>query len=133
MKKTEKGSCVVVWERGDYLSEAEKQLCDQAICKDVLFNEKILSDLVAGSYKLFRGLQRKRVISEKDIKYFLHNYKNATNLGKLYFYPKFTKGFSTYLEDPLYLTVAVTLKRHPNSQIIIWNQLCIVVSHTSRI
>ena len=31
IKKADNGSCVVVWDRDDYLSEAEKQLCDKAI------------------------------------------------------------------------------------------------------
>ena len=43
VKKPDKGSCVIVWDRNDYLSEAEKQLCDKAIYKNVSLNEKILS------------------------------------------------------------------------------------------
>ena len=84
-KKADKGSCIVVWDRDDYLSEAEKQLYDKAIYKDVSFNEKILSDLVGSNNKIFRSLERKGDISKKEIKYFLYDYKNATNLGKLYF------------------------------------------------
>ena len=91
IKKADKGSCVVVWDRDDYLSEAEKQLCDEAIYKDVSFNEKILSDLVASSNKIFKSLQKKEAISEKGMKYFLYDCKNATNLGKLYFLPKIHK------------------------------------------
>ena len=53
-KKADKGSCAVVWDRDDYLSEAEKQLSDKAIYKNILFNEKILSDLVASSNKIFK-------------------------------------------------------------------------------
>ena len=59
IKKVDKGYCVVVWDRDDYLSEAEKQLFDQAIYNYVLFNEKILRDLVASSSKIFKNLQRK--------------------------------------------------------------------------
>ena len=56
IKKAGKGFCVAVWERDGYLSEAEKQLCDKAIYKDVSFIEKILSDLVASSNTIFKSL-----------------------------------------------------------------------------
>ena len=42
----------MVWDRDDYLSEAEKQLCDRAIFKYVSFNERILKDIVASSNKV---------------------------------------------------------------------------------
>ena len=71
---TDIGSCAVVSDWDDYLSEAEKQLCAKAIYKDVSFNEIILSDIVAGRYKIFKSLQRKGAISEKGI--FLRDYKN---------------------------------------------------------
>ena len=39
IKKADKGSCVVVW---DYLMEAEKQLSDKDVYKEVKFNEKLI-------------------------------------------------------------------------------------------
>ena len=65
IKKAGKGLCVVVWDRLDYLSEAEKQLGDKSIYKDVSFNDKILRDLVETSNQLFLNLKRKKSISEK--------------------------------------------------------------------
>ena len=59
IKQVDKRSCVVVWDRDHYLSEAEKQLCDKAIYKDVSFIEKILSDLVASSNKIFKSLKER--------------------------------------------------------------------------
>ena len=100
-KKADKGSCIVVWDRDDYLSEAEKQLYDKAIYKDVSFNEKILSDLVASSNKIFKILERKGAISEKKMKYFLYEYKNATNLGKLCFLPKIDSKLFNVPERPV--------------------------------
>ena len=50
-------------------------------------------------------------MSEMEMKHFLCDYKNANNLGKLYFYPKFTKVFSKYLITPLYLTLTHPLKK----------------------
>ena len=40
IKKADKGSCEVIWDGLDYLSEAEKQLGDKNIYKDVSFNKK---------------------------------------------------------------------------------------------
>ena len=51
--KAAKGSCIVIWDRLDYLSEAEKQLGDKSIYKNVTFNDKILRDLVEIVIKCF--------------------------------------------------------------------------------
>ena len=36
IKKADKGSCVVVWDREDYIAEAEKQLRDRNVNKDTV-------------------------------------------------------------------------------------------------
>ena len=89
-----KGSCAVIWDGLDYLSESEKQLGDKNIYKDVCFNDKILRDLVEASNKMFLNLRRKGSVSEKKKKYFVYDYKNASNLGKLYFLLKIRKRLS---------------------------------------
>ena len=38
IKKAGKGSCVVIWDRSDYIMEAEKQLNDKTVYKDVNFD-----------------------------------------------------------------------------------------------
>ena len=91
IKKADKGSSVVVWDRNDYVMEAEKQLSDANVYKDVSFNEKMLQDLVGTSNKLFQNLKSKGKISDKELKYFTYEYKKATNLGKLYLLPKIHK------------------------------------------
>ena len=45
IKKADKGSCMVVWDRNDYLMEAEKQSSDKNVYKEVKFNEKLMQDL----------------------------------------------------------------------------------------
>ena len=94
IKKADKGSCVVIWDRLDYLSEAEKQLRDKNIYKDACFNDKTVRDLLESSNYMFLNLKRKRSILEKKMKYFVYDYKNASNLGKLYFLPKIHKRLS---------------------------------------
>ena len=46
IKKADKGSCVVVWDRNDYMGEAEKQLSDENIYKDINFKDNILQIIV---------------------------------------------------------------------------------------
>ena len=57
IKKADKGSCVVVWDRNDYIVEAEKQLGDKNIYQDVNVSDRILRDLVDKSNKIFRSLK----------------------------------------------------------------------------
>ena len=57
--KTDKGLCVSVWDRLDYLSEAEKQLGNKKFFKNVYFNDKILRDLVETSNNMLLNLKRK--------------------------------------------------------------------------
>ena len=46
IERADKGSCVVVWDRMDYLLEDEKLLSDSNVYKSVDFKEKLLADLV---------------------------------------------------------------------------------------
>ena len=41
IKKADKASCVVVWCRDDFIKEANKQLEDKIVYKDVNFKETI--------------------------------------------------------------------------------------------
>ena len=52
IKKADKCSCVIIWDRSDYLIEVEKQLNDKAIYKDVIFNTNIVSNLTEKSKKI---------------------------------------------------------------------------------
>ena len=40
IKKADKGSSIVIWDRVDYLKEANKQLSDKNVYKEVEFKEK---------------------------------------------------------------------------------------------
>ena len=50
---------------------------------------------------MFLNLKRKGSISEKEMKYFVYDYKNASNLGKLYFLPKIHKRLSNVSGRPV--------------------------------
>ena len=77
-----------------YIFEAEKQLGDKNICKDVNFSDKSLRDLVDESNKMFRSLKSQGKITEKELKYFTYEYQKTTNLGKMYLLPKIHKSLS---------------------------------------
>ena len=91
IKKADKGSSVVVWDCYDYIEEAEKQLKNQNIYKDIEFTEKILQDLAETRNKMFRSLKTKEKIDEKQLKYFKYEHKKTCNLGKLSLLPKIHK------------------------------------------
>ena len=82
---------MVVWNRADYISEAEKHLNDKRVYKEVKFNENVFTDLVEKSNKIFNRLYSHRLISESELKYFTYNFRKTTNLGKLYNLPKIHK------------------------------------------
>ena len=62
IKKANKGYCIVVWDRNDYLREALK---DQNLYRKVAFKDKTVSQLVDCSNRFFRNLKMKGHITEK--------------------------------------------------------------------
>ena len=93
IKKADKGSCVVVRDRNDYLLEAERQLPDTKVYRDVNNTENSLSKLSETSNRMFSSLKRTGFLTEKQMKYFTYEFKKATNFGKLYLLPKIHKRF----------------------------------------
>ena len=91
IKKADKGSCVVVWHRQDYIKEAEKQPRDSTVYKKINYNKKILSQLVDSSNKYFKELNSSGYISYEEMKYFTYQYKKICKLGNLYLLPKIYK------------------------------------------
>ena len=74
IKPVDKGSSIVVWDRLDYLAEAEKQLSDSNIYKEVQLSEKDQIKLVEKSNSMFKELKKKTVITEKEKNYFKFNF-----------------------------------------------------------
>ena len=93
IKQADKGSCVVVWCRDDYIKEANKQLEAKTVNKDINFKETILSDLVDKSNRIFKSLYTHKFITEKELKYFSYDFgfQKTANLGKLNLLPKIHK------------------------------------------
>ena len=57
IKTADKGSCEAIWDRNDYVKEAEIQLRNQNIHESVEFNDKILTKLVEKSNHFFKSLK----------------------------------------------------------------------------
>ena len=73
IKRADKGSCVVNWDRNDYVKEAEIQLSNQNVYKSVEFKDKILTELVDKSNYFFK--RASGIISEKELQYFANTKK----------------------------------------------------------
>ena len=62
IKRTDRGLCVVVWDRMDYLLEVEKQFRDSNIYgvdfnQSINFKIKLLTDLVESSNNMYLNLK----------------------------------------------------------------------------
>ena len=63
IKPADKDSCVVVWDREDYLAEGYKQLSDNSTYVEVKnYKEKLLVDLTEKSNEIFKKLCNKKVL-----------------------------------------------------------------------
>ena len=75
-----------------YLAEGYKQPSDNSNYVEVNnYKGKLLVDLTEKSNKIFKTLCNKKVITEKEMKYFTYSFKNASCLGKMYLLPKIHK------------------------------------------
>ena len=120
-----KGYCVVLWDRDDYLREAEWQLKDKKIYRSITFNDKLIEDVTERSHKMFKDLRRGGHLSEKQLNYYSLKYKRTCNLGKLNVLPKIHKRL--YQKDRSFLIVAPPQRKYQNFLIIISNLSCRVV------
>ena len=69
--------------------EAEKQLSDAIVYGDASSNKEILTKLSEASNKMFDSLKRKCLITEKQLKYFVCQYKKQRILENFDYFPKF--------------------------------------------
>ena len=74
-KKGDKGSCVVVWDHEDYISQSSKQLNGEKVYKSMKFKDKFQQDLAEKSNSIFKGLRQKGKITEKQLKNFKIEHK----------------------------------------------------------
>ena len=115
IKPADKGSCVVVWDRQDYLAERYMQLNDKSTYVEINnFKGKFLCDLTDKSNNFFKRLCKQKTITEKELKYFSYSFKNASCLGKMYLLPKIHKRLFDVPGRPVLLTVVLPLRKFRN-------------------
>ena len=78
--------------------EAEKQLQDRNVYKDVEFTKKILQDLTENSNKLFHNLKTKEKIDGNQLSILHMNTKIPVIYGSSICYLRFIKGCMTCQE-----------------------------------
>ena len=66
IKPADKGFCVVVWDRTDYLIEAKKDLSNSNTYKEVKFDDNELVKLAEVSNTLLKRLLLKKYISQRQ-------------------------------------------------------------------
>ena len=81
----------MVWDREDYIAEADRQLKDNETYESSSFKDVDLVKLVEKSNSIFQSLRKRKLITEEELKYFTYKYKKATNFGKMYLLPKIHK------------------------------------------
>ena len=101
------------------MKEAERQLSDSRIYKEVKVTEKDLEDLVDKSNKIFPNLERRNIIQEKEKNCFKFNFKKATNVGKFYLLPEIHKSLSKVPGLPVILNCGMPTGKFRNFQITI--------------
>ena len=81
----DKGSVVAVWDRDDYIQEAEKQLGDQEIYEEVSNDSQLLIDTILRAVEKIR---KRLDLSADNIKYFI---LKDPEFSRFYLLPKIHK------------------------------------------
>ena len=68
IKPADKGSCVVLWDREDYLAETDRQLQDNETYESSSFKDADLVKLIEKSNSIFRFLINMELITGEKLK-----------------------------------------------------------------
>ena len=91
IKPADKGSFAVVWDREDYIADADRQFKDNETYEGSSLKAEDLVKLVEKSKSIFQSLRKKELITEEELQYLTYKYKKTTNFGKMYLLPKIQK------------------------------------------
>ena len=111
IKPADKGYCVVVWDREDYIAEADRQLKDNETYESCSFKDVDLVKLVKKSNSIFQSLRKRKFITEEELKYFTYKYKKATNFRKMYLLPKIHKRLVNVPGRPIILNCGMPTEK----------------------
>ena len=98
-------SCLGSWR---LYSKGCKTTGDRNLYPDIDFKEKILQELAKTSNNLFRNLDKKGCITQKELKYFSIEFKKATNFT---WYRRFLNACLMFRDGRLYRTVIAPRRR----------------------
>ncbi len=109
IKKADKGSAVVIMNRGDYIKEDEKQL------SDTQFYKKVNSDYTLRHNDMV-PVKDEQMFKGKEIKSSVRDFlmQNRPRTSQFYLLPKLHKSLKIPHEDPLYRRVIVLLRKFPS-------------------
>ena len=85
IKEADKGSAVVVWDRDDYIKEANSQLTDAEVYEETSLDSKFLTDII---FKTLNKMKSKEEITDSNIKFLL---PDDNRLARFYLLPKIHK------------------------------------------
>jgi len=100
IKEADKGSCVVVWDRDDYLKEAGKQLGDEKVYEHL--NEDAVSPLIKVVKSCISNIDKRGDISRETLDYFLVNNRD---LAVSIYYQKFINDCKMFRVDLSFQTL----------------------------
>ena len=112
IKRADKGSCVVVWDREDQIAEADKQFKDnETYDESSSFKDVDLVKLVQQSNSIYQSLRKRKVITKEELKYFTYEYKKAINFWKMYLLPKIHKRLVNAPSQPVILNCGMPTEK----------------------
>ena len=124
IKKANKGSCVVVQDRNNYIAETEKKINNKTIYKNVVFKEKILQDLAETSNNIFESLRDRCKMTKRSLSISLMVIRRLLILERCIYCLKFTKNFLMFLADQFCRTGAHLQKKFWGFRKVILKVLC---------
>ena len=97
IKPADKGSAVVVWDREDYIKEAQKQLSDQKIYRQVKVqaDDKRIPDLARKNNEFILELLKLKLVSKQEAEYLKWELLHSPQYACLFLLQKIHKRFET--------------------------------------
>ena len=115
IKPADKGSCVVVWDRADYLAEAGNHLSLIAVpLKKRNLEGKNLLGLLNNAIGCLNHFFQRKVHPLKNTNIYLMVLESQSIYEKYIFYPKYIRGLTMFQVARLYQIVVRRLKRLQN-------------------
>ena len=101
---------MLIWDRQDYLKEADRQLSDNKIYRDVELTKIMLSSLVDKVIKYFKVYLKRNTYQKKNLNTLFAITKMLLTWESYIFYLRFTSFCLMFLGDQSYQTVELIQK-----------------------